>query len=1048
MKAMRIAVVIVAAAMPVVTAEAGNWLGYMNVFDKTPAGGQGGYLWGSPWGVADLKTVVVNGSGTGTNIANNVLELFPNYNTYNATDPYWASGTSGNKWLEANTFVETGSIAIPAASFSGSVSAFSLNSAYTAEAFIKVLDPLTGYSLSLFERQPLTSVGTFSLAADMTFYQGQLLQYGFMVSGVNANPASMASLGSVRVVTETGSTPIVFNVVTGSTRTQAQAGYPSITTASSVTKTGGGTIVFNGTNSYTGPTLIEEGTIRVANTAGLSASDVSVSPGATLAVAAPGSTNLTGVTVAVGGSMTLGASSAQTVNVQSLDLKSVAAFTVDSSAMTNGYMNVTDIATGTFDPTVSGPWAVPDLRADFTSGTSVTLAPCFVSDTSSFWYSPSGQPGATGTKRMEANVYGQADGTYAGKTVSFSGTVPSYTLLSGSGNWTVKAFVRDFAADYSTFSFAEVPITSTGAFSVRLDTIDDPTRHVQWGLQTTGPDVWVTDLPSKGSVMVNAVPTIAEGGTIDVGNGAVNVASGLSAEEMVAAIRTGLGDGSWNGTVGITSSAAAADVALGNPRGIGWLDNGDGSVSFAFAAPGDTNIDWQVDILDAANFLAGAKFDTGEAASWIQGDFTYDGVVDILDASSFFATGLFDAGNYNASSAGSPVAVPEPGSWALLAAVLLATVGIRGRQRRPAERRRGFTLVELLVVIAIIAVLIGLLLPAVQAARESARRTQCSNQLKQIGLAILQNENVTKAFPTGGITPYPKIEDYSQGGRPNGPPKQGLCWAFQILPYMDGGNIHSIATTPQIAGSMVPTYFCPSRRGPTKYVNSDSTRMSNQGISTPVTYWLMDYATVHPGPSRAENAALFDSAIKMGTANAGEIPTTEGCKNGYGFWGAGTSTMDFSPVKQATLGTRYTGFKGVMVRGNYLVKNGAVTQLDYPAATRVQNLMDGSSKTMMVFEKRLMIPYEPATHNEDDDEGWASGWDFDTVRTTLCPPQPDGAQPIAGAKASFRTPGAAHQAGMNAVYADGSVSIISYDIDPETFNCLGHRDDGQSVSGR
>ena len=649
---------------------------------------------------------------------------------------------------------------------------------------------------------------------------------------------------------------------------------------------------------------------------------------------------------------------------------------------------------------------------------------------------------------MEANVYGQADGSYAGKTVTFSGTVPSFTLQTGSGNWSVKAFIRDFAADFSTFAVSEVPISSTGAFSVTLDAIDDPTRHVQWGLATTGPDVWITDVASKGTVVVNAVPTTARGGRIDVGNGSMTVLSGLSAADLVTEILKGQGDGTWTGSTGISSSA----LATGAPRAVGWLDNGDGSLTFAYAAPGDTNLDWQVDILDAANFLAGAKYDTGEAATWIQGDFSYDGVVDILDASSFFATGLFDAGAYNSAAAGSPVAVPEPGTWGIAAAGLLACgylrSRLRGRRGRMAGDHGGFTLVELLVVIAIIAVLIGLLLPAVQAARESARRTQCSNQLKQIGLAILNYENTAKSFPTGGITPYPKIEDYSQGGRPNSPPKQGLCWAFQILPYMEGGSIHRIATTPEIAGSMVATYFCPSRRGPTKYVNSDSARMSNQGISTPVTYWLMDYATVHPGPSRAENPTMFDNTIRMDTANAGEIPTTAGCKAGYGFWGAGASTMDFTPLKQATLGSRYTGFKGVMVRGNYLVKNGAVTQLDYPSATRVQNLTDGSSKTMMVFEKRLLIPYEPATHNEDDDEGWASGWDFDTVRTTLCPPQQDGSQQIAGTKASFRTPGAAHSAGINAVFADGSVSVISYDIDPETFNCLGHRDDGQSVSGR
>jgi len=134
------------------------------------------------------------------------------------------------------------------------------------------------------------------------------------------------------------------------------------------------------------------------------------------------------------------------------------------------------------------------------------------------------------------------------------------------------------------------------------------------------------------------------GGLVDVGNGMVPVAAGLSASNMVAAILSGLGDGSWNGTTGITSSVAAVS---GGDRTVGWLDNGDGSVTFGFAAAGDTNLDWQVDILDAANFLSGGKFDSGTPATWNQGDFTYDGFVDILDAASFLANGLFDAGLYN-----------------------------------------------------------------------------------------------------------------------------------------------------------------------------------------------------------------------------------------------------------------------------------------------------------------------------------------------------------------------------------------------------------------
>ncbi|MBU6308946.1 MAG: autotransporter-associated beta strand repeat-containing protein, partial [Planctomycetes bacterium] len=163
------------------------------------------------------------------------------------------------------------------------------------------------------------------------------------------------------------------------------------------------------------------------------------------------------------------------------------------------------------------------------------------------------------------------------------------------------------------------------------------------------------------------------GGLVDVGNGMVTVAGGLAAGDMVAAIHAGRGDGSWNGTSGITSSAAATDSSLGELRGVGWLDHGDGSVTFAFAAPGDSNLDWKVDMLDVANLLGGGKFDEGPPATWIEGDFNEDGMVDILDAGDFLATGLFDAGVYNpaAAIASDPAAaVPEP------AGVVLAVIGL------------------------------------------------------------------------------------------------------------------------------------------------------------------------------------------------------------------------------------------------------------------------------------------------------------------------------------------------------------------------------------
>src|SRR6201989_2229332 len=83
---------------------------------------------------------------------------------------------------------------------------------------------------------------------------------------------------------------------------------------------------------------------------------------------------------------------------------------------------------------------------------------------------------------------------------------------------------------------------------------------------------------------------------------------------------------------------------------------------------------------------------------------------------------------------------------------------------------RGFTLVELVVVIAIIGILVALLLPAIQSAREAARRTECKNHLKQIGLAISNFENAKRVFPTGGALFYPDLALYlDSGGNPYGP---------------------------------------------------------------------------------------------------------------------------------------------------------------------------------------------------------------------------------------------------------------------------------------
>src|ERR1700750_2509211 len=150
---------------------------------------------------------------------------------------------------------------------------------------------------------------------------------------------------------------------------------------------------------------------------------------------------------------------------------------------------------------------------------------------------------------------------------------------------------------------------------------------------------------------------------------------------------------------------------------------------------------------------------------------------------------------------------------------------------------RGFTLVELLVVIAIIGILVALLLPAIQSAREAARRTQCKNQLKQIGLGVLHHVDAFKFFPTGGTVYSPLITDYIVNGKPLGSDKQGLGWAYQILPYLEEGAIKDIVTEADLQKAIIPLYCCPSRR--TAQV-AFIARTGNQLV------FLIDYAAAQP----------------------------------------------------------------------------------------------------------------------------------------------------------------------------------------------------------
>jgi prepilin-type N-terminal cleavage/methylation domain-containing protein len=353
--------------------------------------------------------------------------------------------------------------------------------------------------------------------------------------------------------------------------------------------------------------------------------------------------------------------------------------------------------------------------------------------------------------------------------------------------------------------------------------------------------------------------------------------------------------------------------------------------------------------------------------------------------------------------------------------------------------KRGFTLVELLVVIAIIGILVALLLPAIQAAREAARRTQCKNNLKNIGLSIHNFYESYKFFPLGGTEPAPPIShflrDYGINNPPqgpaNGPTEQGLGWMFQILPYLEEGAVQNIVSDTQIRQTVIGLYNCPSRRAPA---------VRPGGVS------LVDYAGVTAGPVRSDfnPPSGFDDYLNNPTSHQFEV-----------FWGsAALGSPGFPGIGTVASGAVFN-YRGIFQRCDWKPNNtgGGGTHLGFTKKCTMQKITDGTSKTMMVGEKRV-----PTSHYEDaalvsDNLGWADGWDYDQLRCTIFPLQQDSetADDIAQETQQFGAIhfefGAAHAGGINAAMADGGVHFISYDIDRETFNRLGNKADGEVITG-
>jgi prepilin-type N-terminal cleavage/methylation domain-containing protein len=351
--------------------------------------------------------------------------------------------------------------------------------------------------------------------------------------------------------------------------------------------------------------------------------------------------------------------------------------------------------------------------------------------------------------------------------------------------------------------------------------------------------------------------------------------------------------------------------------------------------------------------------------------------------------------------------------------------------------RVGFTLVELLVVIAIIGVLVALLLPAVQAAREAGRRAQCQNNFKQIGVATQNFHDAYKHFPLGGVGPWPKFDDYITGGKANGPLRQGLGWAYQLLPFLEQGVAQASAvgkTNPaqqgaSIAISDIPiaTYFCPSRRPPT--------RGSAVWALTGTPFWLIDYAAANAGPSRRQAQGTYPEAPDL-PKNFDDMLNNPSSSANLAFlhWGCSSCGDSIQRKPQAHW--------GIVQRCDW----DPAFKIHYGFTQKIsfQQIEDGASNTLWASEKRLQ-PSEYLAGAGWDDRGWSDGWDYDSIRSTMFPIGPDIDDEDFRGKGYAWAFGAAHPAGVNAVFADSSVHFLAYEVDREAFNLLGNRADGEPL---
>lgn len=324
-----------------------------------------------------------------------------------------------------------------------------------------------------------------------------------------------------------------------------------------------------------------------------------------------------------------------------------------------------------------------------------------------------------------------------------------------------------------------------------------------------------------------------------------------------------------------------------------------------------------------------------------------------------------------------------------------------------ANRRagRGFTIVELLVVIAIIGVLLALLMPAVQSAREAMRRCQCANNLKQLAQGALHHEQIKKRYPTGSWGwDWDGDADRDGVSQPGG-------WAYNLLNYIEQpslaalgakapatdatGNVSQakMTATATLVSTPLPIFHCPTRRPAKLYANALSSSFVAYNTSPLTAVARIDYAA-NAGDSGVDQSDQGPPTFAMGDA-------------GYAF--ASTS-----------------GITGVCFLRSMI---------------SAVDIKDGLSNTYLYGEKYLIPDHYYDGLDGADNEDAYTGWDNDLFRNTNVTPLPD----TPGLSDTFRF-GSAHASTFNMVFCDGAVRPVSYSIDATTHQRLGNRIDNKPVN--